>query len=64
MRIIKIKAVEDKTGRKKTQIYDDAAKGTFPKPIKTGLRSSGWVEEEIDRWIEARIAASRNTGAA
>jgi prophage regulatory protein len=29
--------------------------GQFPAPIKVGLASNGFVEAEIDAWIEARI---------
>lgn len=64
MRIIKLPAVENKTGKKRTQIYEAVAKGTFPKPVKIGPRAVGWVEEEIDQWIESRIAASRSPVAA
>ena len=39
--------------------YALAAKDEFPKPIKLGKRSSGWIEEEIDEWIEERIRESR-----
>lgn len=29
----------------------------FPKRIPLGPNSIGWVEDEIDAWVEARIAA-------
>jgi hypothetical protein len=28
----------------------------FPRPIALGPRSVGWIEEEVDAWIEARRA--------
>nr|WP_010597693.1 AlpA family phage regulatory protein [Rickettsiella massiliensis] len=31
------------------------AKGEFPKPIKLGKRSVGWLESDVDAWIEACI---------
>ena len=34
----------------------------FPKPIKLGLRASGWLESEIDAWLQQRIADSRRSG--
>lgn len=37
-----------------------AAQGKFPKPIKLGLRASGWLESEINSWLADRIAQSRN----
>jgi len=30
-------------------------KGEFPQPIKLGQRASGWLESEIDAWLEERI---------
>jgi prophage regulatory protein len=32
--------------------------GDFPQPIKLGLATNAWLEDEIDAWIEARIEAS------
>lgn len=29
----------------------------FPKPIKLGNRSSGYIKEEIDAWVMARADA-------
>lgn len=44
-----------RTGRQKTQVYDDVARGLFPRIVKDG-RVSKFVESEIDDWIRARIA--------
>jgi hypothetical protein len=30
---------------------------TFPRRIKLGPNSVGWLAEEIDEWIEDRVAA-------
>lgn len=40
----------------KSRQYD----ATFPKPIKLGASAVGWIEEEIQTWIEAKIAATRS----
>ena len=40
-----------------------AAQGKFPKPIKIGLRASGWIESEIDEWLEQCVSASRQDDA-
>ncbi|SIT53161.1 Prophage CP4-57 regulatory [Mesorhizobium prunaredense] len=29
--------------------------GLFPKPVKIGPNCSGFVEEEIDAWLQAKI---------
>ena len=31
--------------------------GRFPKRIKLGANRVGWLESEIDQWIEARVNA-------
>lgn len=33
---------------------------TFPKPIKLGAASIGFIQSEINAWIASRITASRN----
>ncbi len=47
-RIIRLPEVCAKTGRPKSTLYDLIAKGLFPRPIKIGLRTSGWLEDEPD----------------
>jgi prophage regulatory protein len=40
--------------------------GKFPKRVKLGLRRYGYLESELDHWLELRAASreppSRNTG--
>ncbi len=36
-----------------------AAQGKFPKPIKLGPRASGWLQSEVQQWMDDRIAESR-----
>lgn len=30
--------------------------GQFPRPIKVGLNRNAFLEEEVDAWLQARIA--------
>jgi prophage regulatory protein len=48
-----------RTGLKRSAIYEQMAAGTFPKCIKLGPRAVGWLETEIDDWLQSRIQASR-----
>ena len=32
----------------------------FPRSIKISAHAVGWIESEIDAWLQSRIAASRN----
>ena len=48
--------VERATGLPRSTLYDLVQKGRFPKPIKIGARSVGWIESEVLAWQRARIA--------
>lgn len=60
--ILRLPTVKARTGLSRSSIYQGIADGTFPRPIKLGLRSVGWLEDEIDEWIRQRVEASRNRG--
>ena len=55
MRILPRREVSEKTRLQKSAIYQRMAAGTFPKPVRLGPKAIGWVEYEIDAWIQARI---------
>ncbi len=38
--------------------YYDA---TFPKPISLGAVAVGWIESEVNAWVQAQKAASRGS---
>ena len=55
-RVIRLPETELRTGLKKSTIYERLANGDFPKPVNLGSRAVGWIESDVDDWIEARIA--------
>jgi len=55
-RLIRLPIVIDRTGLSKSTIYARAAAGDFPKPVPLGNSLSGWVEDEVQAWIDARIS--------
>ena len=55
LRLLPIRLVEDRTGRKKSFIYAGVLAGTFPAPRKLG-RSSLWLESDIEKWIAEVVA--------
>lgn len=66
VRILRLKDVCFKTGMSRSTVYDwlhpdsprhDAA---FPKQIRLGRQSVGWLESEIDDWLHQRIANARD----
>jgi len=61
-RLIRLSEVMQRVGLSNSHIYALQAKGQFPKPIKLiqGGRASGYIESEIDTYIEDRITASRS----
>ena len=55
MRIIRLREVMDLTGLARSTVYKHIDEGTFPKPVPLGGRSVGWVEQEVQDWVIARI---------
>lgn len=59
--ILRLPAVKTSTGLSRSTIYMRVSQGTFPKPVSLGGRAVGWLEAEIQEWLERRIEASRKT---
>ncbi len=57
--ILRRKQVEARTGLARSTIYDRIKVGTFPAPISLGEKAVGWIESEIDAWLQAQIDKSR-----
>lgn len=56
--IVRLPTVQRRTGLSRSAIYVRMAEGTFPRPVNLGSRAVGWVEADVQQWIEARIQAS------
>ena len=65
-RILRFPEVNLKTGLCRSHIHQLVSKGHFPPPIKLtpNGRASGWVEFEVNAWLEQRIAESRSNSPA
>lgn len=61
--ILRLPAVKDRTGLSRSTIYLRIAEGSFPTAVSLGGRAVGWIESEIQQWLEQRIEATRNPGA-
>ena len=61
--ILRLPAVKVRTGLSRSTIYLRVSEGTFPKPVSLGGRAVGWVESEVQQWLEQRIEASRKSAA-
>lgn len=64
LRILRLPEVEDRTGLKRASLYRRASEGTFPRPVRLGANSSGWIESEVDSWIADRVAQRDAQGGA
>ncbi len=65
--ILRRQEVETRTGLSRSTIYDwlnwrsPRFKPDFPKPISLGGGAAvGWVESEVETWLQQQIEASRN----
>ena len=58
--ILRLPKVMTISGLSRSSIYARIAQNEFPKPISLGGRAIGWLESDIEKWLEQRIAASRN----
>lgn len=56
-KIQKLPEVIKQTGLCRTAIYASIAEGTFPKQIKLGLRSVGWLKSEVEIWLANKVRA-------
>lgn len=61
-RIIRLPAVEAKTGLKHSEIYQRIKDGVFPRQVPLGTKAVGWLEHEVDQWID-QLTAKRDGGA-
>ena len=57
--ILRLHQVMARTGLSKSTIYAKIAAGEFPEPISLGGRAVGWIEDEVNDWLIARVEASR-----
>lgn len=59
MKILRLPRVLDKTGDSRSGLYLKISQGKFPRPIKLSTRSVGWIDIEVEQWLEQRVEATR-----
>jgi prophage regulatory protein len=57
-KIIRLPEVMKSTGLARSTIYKKMVAGEFPKTISLGSKSVGWIEGDIQQWIEDKINSS------
>jgi prophage regulatory protein len=55
-RVLRLPEVEVMVGLGHSIIYEKIAEGTFPPPVELTPTARGWVESEIEDWLDQRIA--------
>ena len=55
-RLLRLPAVLDRVGYKRSRFLDLVRQGVFPKPVKLGARAVAWPESQIDELVN-RLAA-------
>ena len=60
-KILRLPDVQARTGLSRSTIYLRISNQKFPKPIALGGRAVGWLESEIESWIEEQVVLSRGS---
>lgn len=60
--ILRLPEVKSRTGLSRSSIYLRIKEGRFPTSISLGERAVGWIEAEIQQWLEEQIEKSRAKG--
>lgn len=63
-RILRFQEVIDLTGLSRSTIQRKEQAGLFPKRKQLGLNSVGWLESDIQQWLENLPNVEQHKGAA
>ena len=61
-RILRLKAVQERTGLCRSTLYRKMQNGTFPKNIKISTRCTGWRESAVAEWLKNPMFYSTSEG--
>lgn len=51
-KILRMPSVMEKTGLSRSAIYQRMMQETFPKSIPIGRRAVGWLEADVEKWVD------------
>ena len=57
-RLLSLSEVKCRSGLSRSSLYRKMRDGSFPEPLKVGLRSVRWPQAEIEAWVASRPRAS------
>lgn len=55
MKVLRLAQVIESTGLGRSTIYKYVAEGKFPVPLQLGERCVGWLESEVQQWIQSLV---------
>ncbi|MEX0963780.1 MAG: AlpA family transcriptional regulator [Pseudohongiellaceae bacterium] len=58
--ILRLPTVKARTGLSRSTIYLRISEDRFPRPISLGGRAVGWIEAEVNDWLNQQIDNSRS----
>jgi prophage regulatory protein len=53
---LRLAQVIERTGLKKTTIYELQSEGQFPMRVKITAHAVGWIEHEVQAWLAGRAS--------
>jgi len=56
MKLLRPKDAATKVGLSRMHLYRLERAGRFPRRVRLGVASVGWLEHEVDSWIAERAA--------
>ncbi len=57
-RLLRLGEVLARSGLSRSTLYRQMRDGSFPEPLRIGVRSVGWLESEIEAWLASRPRAT------
>lgn len=63
-KILRFQEVTELTGLSRSTIWRKERLGLFPKRKQLGLNSVGWLESDIQKWMESLPSVKHDKGAA
>ena len=54
MRALKLKEVIGLVSLSRATVYRMMSQGEFPRPVRIGVRATGWRSDEVEEWLASR----------
>ena len=53
-RALKLKEVLGLVSLSRATVYRMMSRGEFPRPVRIGVRATGWRSDEVEEWLASR----------